>query len=287
LDQFASGQTGKPWTTLEIEAVVAEYFDMLRKQLRGERYTKVDVVRDLRARLPARSPGSIELKFQNISAILLEEDADRIGGYAPMRNYQRELRDVVLDRLAGEHRLGEALVGYGSSPLVAAQTRRLATDDVLVSPPNARVGRSDRSRVDIVGSHRSALLDFRLKQLGDAGEEWVADLERERLNRVGRPDLAERVEWTAKERGDGLGYDVKSFYPDERLRLIEVKTTNYAAATPFLITRAEVAFSERSADHYSLYRVHGFARDPRIYVLDGCVALSARLVPSVFEGTPI
>src|SRR4051812_47484445 len=103
---------------------------MLRKQLRGERYTKADVVRDLRKRLPARSTGSVELKFQNISAVLMEEDADRIGGYAPMRNYQRDLRDAVLAHLAGEHRLGEALLDYGSSPLVAAQSRRLSTDDV-------------------------------------------------------------------------------------------------------------------------------------------------------------
>jgi hypothetical protein len=287
LDQFAGGQTGKPWTTPEIESVVAEYFEMLRKQLRGERYTKADVVRDLRTRLPARSPGSIELKFQNISAILLEEDADRIGGYAPMRNYQHDLRDAVLVQLAGEHRLGEALAAYGSSPLVAAQSRRLATDDVLVPPPSSRAPRGDRSRVDIVGSHRSAMLDFRLKQLGDAGEEWVVDLERERLRRVGRQDLAEKVEWTAREKGDGLGYDVRSFYPDERLRLIEVKTTNYSAATPFLITRAEVDFSDRSAAHYSLYRVHGFARDPRIYVLDGSVSERARLEPSVYLGYAI
>ncbi len=287
MDQFAGGQTGKPWTSVEVEAVVAEYFEMLRMQLRGERYTKADVVRDLRTRLPARSTGSIELKFQNISAILMEEDADRIGGYAPMRNYQRDLRDAVLARLAGEHRLGEALADYGSSPLVAAQTHRLSTDDVLVSPPQARQPRGDRSRVDIVGSHRSALQDFRLKQLGDAGESWVVDLERERLRRVGRPDLAEQVEWTAREKGDGLGYDVRSYYPDERLRLIEVKTTNYSAATPFLITRAEVAFSARSADHYSLYRVHGFARDPRIYVLDGSVAERARLEPSVYLGYTI
>jgi hypothetical protein len=129
--------------------------------------------------------------------------------------------------------------------------------------------------------------DFRTKSLGDSGEEWVVGLERERLARFGRYALARRVEWTARERGDGLGYDVASFFPDGRERLIEVKTTNYSANTPFYITKGEVSFSERRPDAFSLYRVHGFARDPRVYVLDGSVKERARLEPQVFLGIPI
>ena len=87
--------------------------------------------------------------------------------------------------------------------------------------------------------------------------------------------------------GDGLGYDVASFFPDGRERLIEVKTTNYGARTPFFITKGEVSFSERRPDAFSLYRVHGFARDPRVYVLDGSVRERARLDPQVFLGIPL
>jgi hypothetical protein len=128
--------------------------------------------------------------------------------------------------------------------------------------------------------------DFQARQLGVAGERWVFGLEQQQLQRTGRPDLASLVRWTARDDGDGFGYDISSFFPDGRERLIEVKTTNYSVRTPFYITRWEVEVSERRAEAYSLYRVHGFARDPRIYVLEGSVRESARLEPSVFLGLP-
>jgi hypothetical protein len=114
----------------------------------------------------------------------------------------------------------------------------------------------------------------------------VVDLERESLRRGGRADLAERVSWTAREVGDGAGYDISSFHQDGRDHLIEVKTTNLGPLTPFYITRWEVDFSRANAEAYSLYRVHGFARDPRIYVLSGSVEDLARLEPRVFLGVP-
>ncbi len=67
---------GEPWTAIEIEAVVAGYAEMLRMELRGERYSKADAVRGLRAMLPVRSTASIERKLQNISAVLDESGLD-------------------------------------------------------------------------------------------------------------------------------------------------------------------------------------------------------------------
>ena len=115
----------------------------------------------------------------------------------------------------------------------------------------------------------------------------MLDLEREGLHRSGRDDLAGNVRWVAREDGDGAGYDIRSFRPDGTDRLIEVKTTNLGARTPFFITRWEIEVSRRNPDHYSLCRVHGFVRDPRIYVLDGSVEERARLEPKVFLGLPL
>jgi hypothetical protein len=112
------------------------------------------------------------------------------------------------------------------------------------------------------------------------------DLEREQLSRDGRPDLADLVRWVAREDGDGAGYDILSFSDSGNQRLIEVKTTNYGPLTPFHITRWEVEVSQTNPESYSLYRVHGFARDPRLYVLDGAMDEAARLEPSVFLGLP-
>jgi hypothetical protein len=286
MEQYAAGESREPWTAIEIEAAISAYLDMLQKERRGERYTKRDVVRNLQVLVPARSSGSIEFKFGNISAVLDEVGLPMIDGYKPYPNYQRDLRAAVLARLGREQRIGESIAEYGTTSLMAPQREPRSTDDVLVPPPNSG-GNRVRSRVGLTGGPISALRDYQTKQLGDAGEEWVVDLERERLARIGRLDLADLVEWTARERGDGAGFDVSSFFPDGRQRFIEVKTTNYSVRTPFYITRWEVDFSDSRPDAYSLYRVHGFARDPRIYVLDGSISNLARLEPKVFLGIPV
>lgn len=63
------------------------------------------------------------------------------------------------------------------------------------------------------------------------GEELVADYERRWLRQHARPDLADGVRWTAREDGDGLGYDEMSCGLDGRERYIEVKTTRFGAET--------------------------------------------------------
>jgi len=64
------------------------------------------------------------------------------------------------------------------------------------------------------------------KKLGTSGEEFVLQFERQRLSKAGRKDLVEDVEWTSKMKGDGAGYDIRSFNLDNETELfIEVKTT--------------------------------------------------------------
>lgn len=281
------GVTGEPWTAFEIVATVNAYLEMREMELRGEAYTKTKVVRELGAMLPARSPRAIESKFQNISAVLDELGRSRIEGYKPLPHYQHALRLAVLHALSGTRRIREAEEAYETSSLVAPSSRRRATEDVLVPVPGGGPDRKRRSRVALTGGDVAVLRDFRRQTLGMAGEEWVVGLERESLRRAGRDDLAGKVEWSARDLGDGLGYDVTSFRPNGIRRIIEVKTTNLGPMTPFYITRWEIEVSHERADQYSLYRVHGFARDPRIYVLDGDINTNARLDPKVFLGIPL
>lgn len=49
--------------------------------------------------------------------------------------------------------------------------------------------------------------------------------------------------------------------------MIEVKTTNGAARTPFYLTRNEYEVSEASGDAWRLYRVHLFAQRPSSFTL--------------------
>ena len=62
-----------------------------------------------------------------------------------------------------------------------------------------------------------AVQDFRNRQLGKAGEQWVFEAEREGLDRHGRRDLADSVVWVANDLGDGAGYDIASFHSMARL----------------------------------------------------------------------
>lgn len=257
---------------------------MLAAELRGERPVKAHAVRDLGQVLPARNSASIERKMQNISAVLDGLGLEWIDGYKPLVNLQHELRIAVLETLEHQHRLGESLAEYRDNILPAPMPVQRATDDVLVHPPS--IGARKPRSIGVTVGPMGALQDFKNRRLGRNGEEWVIGVEREQLRRAGRSDLANRVEWTAQDVGDGTGYDVASFRVDGSPLLIEVKTTNLGVRTPFHITRWEVEVSRLKAERWALYRVFDFRSDPRLYRLEGSVDESASLVPSVFLGFP-
>lgn len=96
------------------------------------------------------------------------------------------------------------------------------------------------------------------KRVGDAGELWVVNFERESLIKAGRPDLANRVRHMSKEEGDGLGYDILSFFPNGKLKYVEVKTTKGDFETTFYISRNELEWSKKHPENYQLYRLFQF-----------------------------
>lgn len=67
--------------------------------------------------------------------------------------------------------------------------------------------------------------------------------------------------------GDGAGYDIESFAPDGRPRLIEVKTTNGWERTPFHISRNELAVAEERRADWCLMRLWNFSREPKAFEL--------------------
>ena len=103
------------------------------------------------------------------------------------------------------------------------------------------------------------------------------------MEELGRGDLIEDIEWTSQVRGDGAGYDVRSFRGATVDPLyIEVKTTNSGKHQPFLVSANELMFSARHASDYSLYRIFDFAKSPRLFLLPGSIAAHVELVPKVF-----
>lgn len=271
-----------PWSVEEIEVTVAEYFAMLRAELAGLDYVKRDHNDRARRLLNNRTRASVEFKFQNISAVLVNHDHAYVKGYLPAQNYQAALETSVLEWLEAESELSEVVrTSPVVDPEVPGEVPRFA--DILVDPP-------DQRRAARTAQHaRPVKLDFvRLdaenRRLGTAGEEFVLELEQRRLHdECKRRDLASRVRWVSQEDGDGLGYDISSFEASGVPRLIEVKTTAAGKYLPFSVTRNEVVVSRAQRERYHLYRLFEFGLAPNLYVLCGPLDATCSLEAVTFR----
>ena len=272
------------WSRLEVEATVADYFDMLEKELRGTDYNKSGHRRGLAKLLNGRSDGAIERKHQNISAILIELGFVYIAGYKPLGNYQQLLSEVVSECLTESHSLAEVVrqqvEGPASVPSVADILAAWA-DPPSPDPDRRPYAENPRPRrgVDYVA------IEAANRSLGAAGEVFVVRFEIARLLRAGRDHLADKVERVSETRGDGLGFDVRSFEESGEDRLIEVKTTAYGPSTPFFVTRKEVEVSRAEGERFHLYRAYSFRKAPRLFGKAGPLEEGFRLDPSVYAAS--
>jgi len=262
---------GRPWDDAELDAIVADYFAMLKAELSGRPYVKSHHSKALMQEI-GRTHRSVEFKHQNISAVLDELGMPWIEGYKPKRNYQNAIFDAI-DRYlssAGDR------ANFATEPTAAIVAP--SSPPLFVLPPalGDRVERPPRLE-RLVRKFDPVERDFRNRQLGRRGEAFVVSAERMRLAQTGREDLADKVRWVADVDGDGAGYDVLSFEGDGRERLIEVKTTNGGVRTPFYLTRNEHEVSEAKSDVWRLYRVHLFAQRPSIFTLSPPLAQAVHL----------
>jgi hypothetical protein len=268
----------KAWTDNEIGLIVADYFAMLSSELAGDHINKAARNRALQ-QLIHRSRSSIEFKHQNISAVMLGLGQPWIEGYKPAANFQNALIDGVLRWLAGHPDWLQPRMKSPSSSL-------RETPALWFGPPPAQ--RNEPPPVDaefmaaIGRKYDVAERDARNRMLGKAGEELILAHERAALRQSGREDLANRVRWTSVQDGDGFGYDIASFDPDGRDRLIEVKTTNGWERTPFHLTRNEMAVAEAKGDDWHLVRLWNFARKPSAFTLKPPLSAHVDLTPTSF-----
>lgn len=269
-------KVGKVWQADELDAIVADYFEMLSADLSKRPYVKSRHSAVLMQKI-GRTHRSVEFKHQNISAVLDELGMPWIPGYKPKRNYQSAIFDAI-DRYLTTHPAVLDLV-----PDVAPEVP--LTGGVFVRPPPLSSAVTPEPLRRLIRKFDPVERDHRNRSLGKAGEEFVLELERRQLAGVGRFDLAEKVRWVAAEDGDGAGYDVLSFDQRGRERLLEVKTTNGSAQTPFFLTRNECDLAaERPAD-WCIYRVHLFVREPRIFTIAPPLENAVRLRPEVWRAS--
>ncbi|HVZ61443.1 MAG TPA: DUF3883 domain-containing protein [Terriglobales bacterium] len=271
---------GLNWQDDELDAIVADYFSMLGAELSGQNYTKIRHSEALMAQI-GRTHRSVEFKHQNISAVLDELGLPWITGYKPKRNYQNAIFAAIDRYLIAHPSVLEAMPA--TTPSVPSSP---AT--VFVAPPKlAAVEQAPipNSLRRLVRKFDPVERDFRNRCLGKAGEEFVLQVERLQLIEAGRSDLSRKIRWVSAEDGDGAGYDVLSFDTSGRERLLEVKTTNGSARTPFFLSRNERDLSTERPEDWRLYRVHLFAKEPRIFTIMPPLENAVNLRPEIWQAS--
>ncbi|WP_253659818.1 DUF3883 domain-containing protein [Williamsia maris] len=274
---------GSVWARWEVDVCVDEYFTILTLQMNGQSFNKSHRAKTLAHKLDGRSEKSVKNKYSNISAVMTMLGYPTVDGYSPRFNYQRILADAIRTRLMLDSALHESVLAAVQRPTVRADI--VYNADLWIEAPTLHAPRDSRAEVqaDFAPVRRDYLaLEAQNQLLGKAGEEYVVELEMNRLRGEGRIDLSECVEHVATTQGDGLGYDVLSFDRAGREKLIEVKTTAFNKYTPFYVTKNEVKRSERDAANYHIYRLFDFRTQPRIYSVRGAISENFELNATTF-----
>ncbi len=245
------------WWLEEVEATVEAYLEMMSLQESGRPFVKKSFLGRLHEHNPRRSVKAFEYKFQNISAVLKDMAKPWVSGYAPMSRYQRLVRFVIEDHIGAK----------------AGLTTAISLPDELPQEQRKRLAKIDWAKRDADN-----------RALGRKGEEYVVQLERERLTNAGCADLADQVAWVSEE-ASGHGYDIASFETDGRARWIEVKTTSRDDKTPFYVSSNELRESQQSSARYYLYRVFNFFTSRDVVVYRGALQDRMELSPVSYRAT--
>ncbi|WP_119157857.1 DUF3883 domain-containing protein [Caldimonas tepidiphila] len=276
---FEVVRIGEDWSSAEVQAAVAAYFEMLRLEANQQRYNKTEFNAGLRKKqLQSRSKASVELKHQNISAVLHGVGLPFVPGYKPRGNAQLLLRQEVQKFILANTDLIKQVVDALEEVKSPHQQSFKA---VLVEPPQVETVMKVEStpRVRLPRKVDYASRDESNRELGRAGEQWAIQFEQHRLIEAGQAELFAKLEWVSDKLGDGSGFDILSYDAPSQPRYIEVKTTNGSHASAFIISRNEVDFSKEAGDAFFLYRLFRFRDSPALYMLRGDVSSHLYLEP--------
>lgn len=94
--------------------------------------------------------------------------------------------------------------------------------------------------------------------LGTKGEEFIVELEREKVSKFDTGSIDKVIHLSAKQ-GDGCGYDISSINDKGETIFIEVKTTSNDKDEPFYMSENEKSFFEENVGKNAfIYRVYNF-----------------------------
>jgi len=272
------------WSKIEVALIVADYFDMLNKELNRIPFKKADHRKQLLPLLNNRSDGSIEFKHQNISAILINLGRPYIAGYLPRYNYQNLLEDEVIEYLINHPEIESCFHDFVERDILKPKPN-LNFEKLVVSPPEI----ISVTEPKVLYQHKPIKVNYLEKEqsnkaLGIFGEELVIKYERWNLIKLGKENLADKIEWISKEVGDGAGFDILSRNLNGTDKYIEVKTTRLGKETPFFFTSNELQFSINKSTDYHLYRLFNAESDVKLFSKTGALNSICRSIPTMYKG---
>ena len=127
--------------------------------------------------------------------------------------------------------------------------------------------------------------DKKLKDIGDKGELYIMDYEKERLQKINKNELIDNIKHVSLS-NDSAGYDILSYNEDGTERFIEVKTTKGPIGTDFYISPGELKFSKENEKNFYIYRVYEFLPEKmigKIYMKKGSVEENFNLTPLQYK----
>lgn len=189
------------------------------------------------------TPGRNDDRFSQIVRNLVRYTADDNGmlvrkGYIVDKN----VKPAVFYAIEQDHEIG-AIVAIDERQIRARRTRKRSY--------NAR-------KVDFERKYEQN------RTIGDAGERFALDFERDRLRDLENLpfNVLDEVVHISHQDGDGAGYDILSKKDEFGEPLyIEVKTTQGDLNTPFFISINELTFMEEFQEFSVIYRVYNYNPD--------------------------
>lgn len=270
------------WSNIEVELIVADYFNMLADELKGIDINKTNHRKSLLPLLKSRSEGSIEFKHQNISAVLVNLQQPFIRGYKPRFNYQKVLEEKVIKYLKLNPSFERNFEQFADT-LVTKKPHINYESFISEAPiPENIFAEKEIMYRPIKINYLEREQNNRL--IGELGEEVVIQFEKWRLISEGKASLADKIEWVSKDQGDGLGYDVLSKNVNGSDRYIEVKTTKLSKETPIFFSKNEFEFSKKNSNNYHLYRLYNFVEKPQMFMKNGAFDEFCSVEPIQFKG---
>ena len=271
------------WSNQENHIIVEDYFSMLIDELKGNKINKTHHRKSIIPSLNNRTNGSVEFKYQNISAVLAEMGLPYIEGYKPRFNIQKSTLTSIVDDYLRRNISIEALF-QNFSDLTPQKNSIVDFSSWVVPPPDVKKEQKKTVfiRTPIKINYLQREQDNR--DLGLRGEQLVFEYEKSMLSNLGKDSLADKIEWVSRDLGDGLGFDILSKNTNGSDKYVEVKTTKLSKETPFYFSSNEYNFSIQHGSNYHLYRVFDFKTSPKMFTLSGQFDSFCLMEPTQYSG---